>query len=196
MKIFLVIVLLLVATVFIVPIFLPENIQFEQKRNLQASPELVFEYVNCLKKWEFWSPWSDSSICYSYEGPDCGVGSTMKWEHEKTGKGKQFITESQETTFIRIELDLGLEEPAISSWKFDTLSDGGTRVSWGYSAGLSYPFRRWLNFLFVERMLKLNYENGLENLDKITAGVQPLGMKYPETLSILCVNSIFTKDVH
>ena len=85
------ILLALVVVVIGIGALLPKDFAVERSIEINASPEVVFDEVNSLRKWSAWSPWlaRDPSIENTYSGPEAGVGATVVWTSEEAGDGTQ-----------------------------------------------------------------------------------------------------------
>src|ERR1700679_334556 len=74
---------------------------------ISRSPVAVFEQVNDLHRWRFWSPWAklDPDMKQTYEGPPSGTGASSTWSgNSNAGEGQMTITESHPSDLIRIRL--------------------------------------------------------------------------------------------
>ena len=108
LKVTLLVLLGLVVVVLGIGAFLPKDFRVERSIEIDASPEVVFEQVSSLRKWNAWSPWiaRDPSIKNEFTGPDDGVGATVSWTSEESGDGTQTITLSEPPDANRNEAGL------------------------------------------------------------------------------------------
>ena len=87
-KILGIIILLLIATLTIIPLFLADNVTISSEKVINAKPATVFQQVNMFKNWKHWSPFEDdSTMIDNYEGPEAGHGAKRIWSGEKAGEG-------------------------------------------------------------------------------------------------------------
>jgi ribosome-associated toxin RatA of RatAB toxin-antitoxin module len=147
--------------------FLPKDFRVERSIEINASPEVVFDEVNSLKKWDAWSPWiaRDPSIQNTFSGPEAGVGAKVRWTSDKSGEGTQTITLSERPTRIEMALDFGDMGQPDAYWTFEPSGDG-TKVTWGLSGTAS----GLLGGYFAKMMdgwVGADYEDGLERLKKL-----------------------------
>jgi hypothetical protein len=155
----------------IISLFMPDNYKFERKIIIKAEPEEVFPYFEDLSKWEEWSAWTkkrDSTIRFSYGKKVSGTGAVQKWTSKELGNGSLTIVDSRpvkmlsytlefDDTQMKSEIDLNL-----------ILTKKGTEVRWEMSGILGFnPAFRWYGFLFLEKYLSTDIEEGLSNLKKI-----------------------------
>jgi effector-binding domain-containing protein/ribosome-associated toxin RatA of RatAB toxin-antitoxin module len=171
-KIIGIILLILIILILVIALFLPKELAVERTVMIKATDKVVFDQVNCIKNWEKWSPWQDSLMTNSYEGPECGVGAKQLWEHKTMGNGTQTITESTEAKSIKTELDFGKMGKATSSWLFEQTGDS-TKVTWGFLEPMNYPIGRWAGLLFVKGAMIKSYDTGLANLKKLAESLPP-----------------------
>jgi len=166
LKIILWIVGVLVAIVLIPPLFMPGQIQLEKSLVMDASPQVIFDQVNCFENWTPWTPWADAAINVVYEGFSCGQGAVMRWD-DGNGQSSQTITESVEYELIRTELQF-MEQGAVwSDWTFEE-TDKGTLVTWGLRGDANYPFGRWVSVLFITPAVGKSYVQALNALNEYT----------------------------
>jgi carbon monoxide dehydrogenase subunit G len=167
LKVIVLAVIVLSVLVFGVGSFLPKDFRVERSIEIDAAPEVVFDHVNSLKKWNAWSPWMarDPSIQNTYAGPESGVGATVTWTSEESGNGSQTITKSERPWRIETALDFGEMGQPNADWSFDP-SGAGTEVTWGLSGTASGP----LGGIFAKMMdgwVGKDYEDGLRRLKQV-----------------------------
>jgi len=157
----------LVLVLVVISFFLPKVAQVERSTVVGADPHTVFPYINNLKTFQRWSPWSDldPTIDYQFSDPASGVGATMRWSstQEDVGEGSLEIVETIPDEMVRLALDFGSMGTA-SSYFFIEPVDGGSEVTWGFETQLSAdPVSRYVGLLY-DTWLGNVYERGLENL--------------------------------
>ena len=147
--------------------FLPKDFRVERSIEIGASPELVFDQVSSLRKWDAWSPWiaRDPSIRNEFSGPEAGVGATVTWTSEKSGDGTQTITLSERPTRIETELDFGDMGQPNADWTFVPVGDG-VRVTWGLSGTAAGPLGGYFAKM-MDGWVGADYEDGLARLKQV-----------------------------
>lgn len=168
LRLILVLFLCLVLVVLSVGFLLPGKVQVERSLLISARPEGLFEQVNTPKHWKKWSPWlqSDTSVKYSYSGPEKGAGATLTWQSKDTNKGKVLIISDTPYDSLLVILDFGDSGKTSCIFRFEEI-DNGTTVTWRLESDLGQnPVSRWIG-LFTERMVGPDIESGLMNLDKL-----------------------------
>jgi len=174
LKIAALVLLALVVLVFGVGAFLPKDFRVERSIEIAAAPELVFDQVSSLRKWEAWSPWlaRDPSIQNRFEGPEVGVGAKVVWTSEESGNGSQTITRSERPTRIETKLDFGEMGQPNADWNFEP-SGAGVRVTWGLSGTAAGPLGGYFAKM-MDSLVGADYEDGLARL-KAVAEALPAG---------------------
>jgi hypothetical protein len=155
---------------------LPGNYRVERSVVMAAKPDAIFPWINELKRWPEWSPWTaakDPSLVHAYEGPESGVGAISKWDSKVWGNGQMKLTESDPAQGVKWELN-------VENGKF--ISDGAltfepagdsTKATWSFSGKLGRnPLNRFFG-LFMGKMAGADFELGLANLKKKVESKQP-----------------------
>jgi len=173
LKLTVLVVLALVVVVVGIGAFLPKDFRVERSIEINASPELVFDEVNSLKKWDAWSPWiaRDPSIQNSFAGPEAGVGAKVRWTSEKSGEGTQTITLSERPTRIEMALDFGEMGQPSADWTFEPTGDG-VLVTWGLSGTASGALGGYFAKM-MDGWVGADYEDGLARLKKLAEALPP-----------------------
>ena len=158
-----------VALFVVVAFLLPREVEVSRQTQINAPPEKVFAYVNDLKKFNEWSPWSqgDPNMKQTYSGPPSGVGQKVAWDSTEFGAGTQEIVASEPNKLVRTALDFGDQGTANAAFSLEPM-DGGTRVTWGFKTDLgNNPIGRWMGLMF-ESWIGSDYEKGLASLKALT----------------------------
>lgn len=167
LKLSFLVLLALVVVVVGVGAFLPKDFAVERSIEIDAAPEVVFDEVNSLRKWDAWSPWiaRDPSIVNTYSGPEAGVGATVTWTSEKSGDGTQTVTLSERPTRIETALDFGDMGQPHAYWTFEP-SGEGARVTWGLNGTTSGPLGGYFAKM-MDGWVGADYEDGLARLKQV-----------------------------
>lgn len=104
LKVLLIAVVAIVAVVIIVIAMQPAEFQVERVALISAPPEVLFEQVNDLHKFQDWSPWArmDPDSKVTFAGPASGPGASFSWSGFKTGEGRVRIADAPPHTSGRI----------------------------------------------------------------------------------------------
>ncbi len=62
--------------------FMPQEVFVTRSVDINSSPQIAFNLVNNLKKWELWSPWhlTDAAMQISYQKKFFGEGASYSWQ--------------------------------------------------------------------------------------------------------------------
>jgi len=150
--------------VFGIGAFLSKDFRVVRSIEVDAPPEVVFDQVNSLEKWNAWSPWiaRDPTIENTYSGPNEGVGASVSWTSEDSGSGSQTITLSERPSRIETQLDFGQMGRPKADWTFEP-TDSGTKVTWGMTGTANGALGGYFASM-MDGMLGPEYEDGLERL--------------------------------
>ena len=159
----------IIAVVLITAAVVKKEYSIERSIVVNKPKSEVFPFVNSLKNQNGYSFWAaqDPKMKLEYQGEDGTVGSSYTWESENMGKGEQKITGITEGE--KVDLELHFIEPmdakAQSFMATQAESDNTTKVTWGMSSKMPYPFNIMLLFGF-EKSLNDQLDYGLENMKK------------------------------
>lgn len=142
---------------------------------IDAPPARVFAYVNDLRMFNEWSPWTalDSSTEYTFRGPTKGPGARMEWysTHEQVGDGEQWIIEVHENEYVKMGMRFSDFEGNFYAEFILEPQDGQTEVTWTYHGDVSQSSLGWKIMgkafgMFIDSMLGPLYEDGLKSLKR------------------------------
>ena len=165
--------IIILAAFCAIAFLLPKEFTVTKNIKINAPLKDVFEQVNTLSNWIYWSAWHemDPDANYNYSASNSGVGASYSWDGdpEIVGAGTLTILESTKNRSIRTEtifLQDGIEKGrGNGDWEF-TEENGVTRVSWSFLGDMgNNPVARWIG-LMMDRMLGPKLEKGLNNMKK------------------------------
>jgi uncharacterized protein YndB with AHSA1/START domain len=159
----------LVALLVLVAYMFPRHVELDRSVVIAAPAEAIYPLIVEPRRFQEWSPWyeKDPNAKYTYEGPERGVGASMRWSGNRdVGEGSQTVIAAEENRRVETALDFGPQGTATASFTL-TPQDRGTRVVWGFVTDLGFnPMSRWFG-LFFESLLGPDYEQGLANLKRV-----------------------------
>lgn len=164
---------IMVAIPLVVALFVKREYAIERSITIDKPKQDVFDYIRYLKNQDNYSKWNnlDPAMKKAYTGTDGEVGFVYRWESDKddVGIGEQEIKKLTEGERIDFELrfikPFEATEPAYMTT--ETLTDGQTKVVWGFSGKMPYPFNLMLLFINMEKMIGGDLETGLGNLKNV-----------------------------
>ena len=149
-------------------LLLPSHATVERSIVINADAGTVFPYVNSMRAFHDWSPWStiDPGTSYAFEGPDQGVGSRMTWQSSQpdVGVGSMEITVSEPTSTVVAELDFGGKGHALTTFELAPGELGGSVLLWRFETTFGWDlFARYIG-LMMDGMIGSSYQKGLTTL--------------------------------
>lgn len=168
--------LVLLVLLVVIGLLLPDAARVERATVINASPATVFPFINSMRRFHAWSPWTDldPNTEYSFTGPDSGVGSRMAWASgtAEVGQGSQEIVNSDPPNSVLTRLDFG--DAGEGSAMFELAPEGrGTRVTWRFETKFGWDlFGRYVG-LMLDAMIGTAYERGLATLKQQVESGEP-----------------------
>jgi hypothetical protein len=113
----------------------------------------------------------DPKMKKTYRGTDGTIGFVSAWEseNEEVGVGEQEIKKIIEGERIDFEFrnfkPYEAAEPAFMTT--EAISENQTKVRWGFSGHIAYPFNIWMLFMDFEKMIGDDLQPGLAKLKTI-----------------------------
>lgn len=173
MKIFkkiLIVVGILIAIPLIIALFVKKDYRVEKEVVINKPKIEVFDYIKFLKNQDDYSKWNsiDPNMKKTYRGTDGTVGFVYRWEsdNEEVGWGEQEIKNITEGE--RIDFELRFIKPFESTESIfmttQAVAENQTKVKWGFSGHMDYPFNMYLLLMNFEEMIGDDLQIGLEKL--------------------------------
>lgn len=159
---------------------LPSSYSVERSVVIEAQPAAVFPYLNNLRRWEEWTPWTTEKhpkMEMSYSGPEEGVGAKSSWTDPESGNGELVITQSDPEKGIVYDLLFEGYSKSEGSIQMEE-NPAGVRVTMTMEGDIgNNPFARYVG-LFMDSLLGKDFEEGLAKLKSIVEKGKPT--KVPE----------------
>ncbi|MES2431084.1 MAG: SRPBCC family protein [Bacteroidota bacterium] len=163
-------ILILIGLALIIALFTKKDYAIEREIVINKPSGEVFNYIKYVKNQDNFSVWNqrDTAMKKDYKGEDGTVGFVYAWDSEKkeVGKGEQEIKKITEGQ--RVDFELRFKEPmeATDTAYMTTtpVSDASTKVKWGFSGRMPYPFNLMLVFMDMDKMIGGDLQSGLNNL--------------------------------
>ncbi len=159
--------LVLLILLAVIGMLLPSSARVERSIVIDAPAERIFPYLNGMRAFHAWSPWSDidPQTEYRFEGPEQGVGSRMVWHSgdDQVGYGSQEITESIANQRVDMQLEFGDKGDGRATFLLEP--DGAsTRLRWQFDTDFGWDvFGRYVG-LMLDNMIGTAYGKGLKTL--------------------------------
>ena len=149
----------------------PSEFKVSRSIRIDAPPQLAFEQVNDLRRWEAWSPWAklDPDAEWTYEGPPAGAGATVEWSGNRNiGKGRMTIVESHPSELVKFRLDFlkPFDSTCFAQFTFKLEGDQ-TVVTWSMEGKNNFVAKAMGLFMNCEKMVGGQFEKGLAQLKSL-----------------------------
>jgi uncharacterized protein YndB with AHSA1/START domain len=146
---------------------LPGEVRVSRSVQIAAPPGEVFAIVGDLRRWPEWSALTDvdPAVAFTFGGAEqAGVGQVLRWasNNPAAGNGALTVTEFVPGERLILAVDYGEFGAAVSALDIAP-ADGGTRVTWDYSAEMPGVVDRWAG-LMVDRQAGAEHERALVKL--------------------------------
>lgn len=159
--------LTLLIVLALIGLMLPSSAQVSRRITIDAAVEEIFPHLNDMRRFHAWSPWTDvdPNTTYVFEGPESGVGSTMRWYsgEEGIGEGSQRIIASEPNQRVETSLVFGDKGEGIATFELARIDDA-SELKWTFSTDFGWDvFGRYVGLL-LDNMIGTAYDRGLRRL--------------------------------
>lgn len=157
--------------VLVVALFVPKTFEYEKSISINAPIDSVWLRTNSLAALDKWSPWNDHDPKMKKEmaGEDGTVGAKQSWESAIVGCGSQTIEAVQKPILLETKLDFLKPHESHGKAYVKLVADGaGTKVTWGMTGSMPYPFNVMILFMNMEKAMGKDWDNGLSKLKSLS----------------------------
>ncbi len=123
----------------VIAFFLPSKFAVERSTVIPAVADSIYVRVVTPRTWATWSAWTakeDSTLAYTYAGPDSGVGAVMRFTAKQMGNGEMEIVETVPGRLVAYELRLVGTDMKVNGRVTLEPSGEGTKITWRDSGDL------------------------------------------------------------
>jgi uncharacterized protein YndB with AHSA1/START domain len=156
----------------VIGFFLPSTFTVERSTLIAAPVDSIYARVATPRTWATWSAWTakqDSTLAYTYAGPESGAGAVMKFTAKQMGNGKLEIVEAVPGRVVGYELRLAGTDMKVNG-RVTLEPDGdGTKVTWRDSGDLGGNVLLRYLVPMLNRNLAAAYEKNFAGLRSETA---------------------------
>ena len=153
--------------------FLPATFSVQRSAVIAAPAEQVYAKFATPRTWARWSAWTtraDSTLVYTYAGPDSGVGAIMKFTAKKLGNGELQVVEAVPAQVVSYELRMTGSDMVVHGRVAFEAAGGGTKVTWHDTGNLGRNvLLRYLGPM-LDKSLAAAYERSFAGLRRETKG--------------------------
>lgn len=157
----------------IVAAFVSGNCHYEKSMHINAPANKVWQHTQSLKAMDAWNPRNDSDpgMQKQWAGTEGRPGEKLCWTSSKNAsvKGCQEV-HKVDAVNKRIETSIKFEAPyeSYSDADITVVPEGnGSKVIWGFTSEIPYPFTIMKMFMDMESSVGKDYQKGLSKLKEI-----------------------------
>jgi hypothetical protein len=159
----------LVAIVLITAAFVKKDYSVEREIVINKPRQQVFDYIKHLKNQDQYSTFTmkDPGMKKEFKGTDATVGFIYAWDgNSEAGKGEQEIKKITQGERVDVELRFvkPMEGKADAYMITEALNENQTKIKWGFSSRMPYPFNVIRLFMSVENMMGKELSTSLGNI--------------------------------
>lgn len=168
LRIFLGIVVILIAIILIGSLFLPNTYSVSRSTNISASDTVVYKNIADFNNFKQWNPWykmeptAKTTISKTPEQP----GHLYEWVGKETGSGHMKIISVKPEEEVKIELKFIEPFESLANTQFNVAKAGdSTKVTWTMS-GDNNIMSKWMCLFMggMDGMIGKDFEDGLKSL--------------------------------
>jgi Polyketide cyclase / dehydrase and lipid transport len=161
----------LIAILVLVVAMQPADFRISRSAVIEAAPNVVFEHVNDLQKWQEWSPWAklDPNAKVQFTGPVAGKDAAFAWSgNNEVGEGTMTIIESKPTELVRFRLEFKKPMVATNEADFTFVPDGNkTKVTWTMTGKNDFMGKAFNLLIDCDKMVGDQFNQGFINLGNV-----------------------------
>lgn len=159
----------IVAIFLVYASFQPNEMTIAREITVNATPEVIFPFINNSEKADAWMPWheSDPAMKIAYSGPTEGVGSKSNWTSTgDMGTGEALVVESIPNQTVKTQLTYTkpMEMSQLAEITLTAKDNGQTLVRWSVSGKNNFISKIFGVLMNVEKMVGTEFEKGLLKL--------------------------------
>ncbi|MDQ0594918.1 uncharacterized protein YndB with AHSA1/START domain [Chryseobacterium ginsenosidimutans] len=157
----------------VVAFFVSGDCKYEKSITINAPVEKVWQNTNTLKAMDQWNPWNDldPTMKKEWTGTAGKRGEKVCWTStKKAGEGCQEL-KKVDAVNRRIDTETTFLKPYKSESKayVTVIPEGnGSRVTWGFTSTIPYPFTIMKLFMNLEGSIGKDYQEGLSRLKNMS----------------------------
>lgn len=172
LKIFLVVVVVLIAIILIGSLFLPNTYTVSRTTNIAASDTTVYKNIADFNSFKQWNPWykMEPTAKTTISGTPEQAGHLYEWVGKETGSGQMKITSVKPLAEVKIELKFIKPFESLANTQFNIAKQvDSTKVTWTMS-GENNIMSKWICLVMggMDSMIGKDFEAGLKSLKEMS----------------------------
>jgi Polyketide cyclase / dehydrase and lipid transport. len=156
----------------VIAFFLPSEFAVERSTVIAAPADSIYLRVVTPRTWARWTAWTakaDTTLAYTYAGPDSGLGAIMRFTAKQMGNGEMEIVEAVPGRVVGYVLRLTGTDMQVNGRVTLEPAEGGTKVTWRDSGDLGGNILLRYLAPMLDRNLAAAYEENFTGLRRETA---------------------------
>ena len=147
----------------------PDVFSVSQSEVIQASPEVIFPYVNEIRGWELWSPYNNQKdLVHNYGTIPTGPGAADDWVSPQMGKGRLAVKSSTSPSVVGLDLTMTRPFEVVNDIQITLEPEGsGTKVTWTMTGPMNLMSKTMHVFMNMDKMVKNDFAKGLSTLKQL-----------------------------
>lgn len=161
----------------------PAQYTVAREITINASPDVIFPFLNNAQKMNSWNPWSeiDPQVKMNFSGPEEGVGAVTSWTSEgQMGTGSATVIESIPDQMVKTKLaytkPFEMTQEAVLTL---TPAAEKTTVRWAVTGSNSFIGRFVCFFMNMDKTVGGTFEKGLSKLKMMVEAPLPVTTTTP-----------------
>lgn len=152
----------------------PDVLHIERSASIKAAPDKLFALLSDFHQWIKWSPFDekDPNLKRTFSGAEKGKGAMYEWNgNSDVGSGQMEIVEAKEPSEVKVNLHFVKPFEGSNVARFTLVPEGdATKVTWSMDGPNPFMSKLMQVFINMDQMCGKDFEKGLANLKKDTAG--------------------------
>ena len=146
----------------------PADFRYERSGVIQATPEVIFPYLNDFRRGNEWSPYSrkDPHMAFTFAGPAAGVGAQMAFSGNRdVGAGSLEILRSEPNASVDVRLTMREPFEGENLVRYVLVPEGsGTRFTWTMTGTGGFLSKLVSVLIDCDKMVAGDFAVGIQNL--------------------------------
>lgn len=165
---------IILAIFVVVGLILPNQIEIKREIEINASSDVIHEYVNNLDNWPKWSPWLelDPTIQTTIGNVHQGVGASQSWQGS-SGGGQLTFTDSSVENGVVYDMSFEGDSTVYQAGLSYQLKGSKTLVSWTMTGEMEPIIIGNYFALLMDSLVGDSFVAGLEKLKEISESTPP-----------------------
>jgi hypothetical protein len=154
----------------VIGIILPSSYHVERSVKISRPGKVIFPYLNKMQKWSSWTALNvnkDYSLEQSFFGPEQGIGSGMKYQGDKLGKGEIKIIDNELDDHVTFSLLINNRFNTTGNIVIETLPDQESMVTISLDGDVGFHLPNRYIILMMDNIAGSLFQDSLNRLKMV-----------------------------